>query len=102
MPDPTKDLPDWQAAQLRTLLDAVGDLDLSDGELGSLEWLSGWERHIVQGMAALLRRARLSTADLHAQMVAAGYDQDEPLPLGLADLEHFSEHGVLPGGETDA
>ncbi|MGH3798305.1 MAG: hypothetical protein ACRDSP_25945 [Pseudonocardiaceae bacterium] len=44
--------------QLAVLLDAVGDMAISDAERRTLAWLSGWERHTVENLAALITRAR--------------------------------------------
>lgn len=94
MPDPTD--------RLITLLEALDGVAITDAELASLVWLSGWEKHTVENVAALLCRARRSTVDLCAALVAAGYDDDE-IPFTIVGLEHFAEHGVLPeAGGTHA
>lgn len=48
----------YQAEQLATLLDAVGDTPLSDAERDTLRWLAGWERRDIGNIAAVIRRAR--------------------------------------------
>lgn len=44
--------------RLATLLDAVGDMSISDSERRTLYWLSDWELHTIENVAALLTRAR--------------------------------------------
>ena len=48
----------YRRDQLAVLLDAVGDLPLSDAERRTLYWLSGWEQDTVENIAAVIRRAR--------------------------------------------
>ncbi|WP_236789636.1 hypothetical protein [Amycolatopsis sp. GM8] len=56
------ELPQWQKDRYATLLDACGGLALSDTERRALMWLAGWEPHIVEAIADLIRRSR-SAAD---------------------------------------
>lgn len=35
------------------MLDTLGGVDVTDAERRSLEWLSGWEDHTVENIAAL-------------------------------------------------
>ncbi|HEX2301419.1 MAG TPA: hypothetical protein VHH34_23455 [Pseudonocardiaceae bacterium] len=59
---PAPALPDWQRDRLALLLDAVGDVPISDAERRTLAWLSGWERDTVENVAALISRAQNGTA----------------------------------------
>jgi membrane protein required for beta-lactamase induction len=52
------DLPDWQAARLAVLLDALAGCPVSDGERATLTWLAGFEVDTVENLAAVIRRAR--------------------------------------------
>ena len=47
-----------QQAQLAVLLDALDGVTLSDSERRSLAWLAGWERHVIEDIAAVITRAR--------------------------------------------
>ncbi len=51
-------LPEWQAARLATLLDALGGIPISDAERRSLIHLAGDELVTVENLAAVIRRAR--------------------------------------------
>ncbi len=42
------------------LLNALDGVALSDGELASLAWLTGFEAHTVENIAAVITRARQS------------------------------------------
>ncbi|MGH7511266.1 MAG: hypothetical protein ACREMZ_17715 [Gemmatimonadales bacterium] len=44
--------------RLAVLLDALDGVPITDHERRSLYWLSGWERHTVENLAALIVRAR--------------------------------------------
>lgn len=48
----------WQAEGLALLVDALEGVVISDAERRSLVWLAGWEKHTVENLAALIRRAR--------------------------------------------
>ena len=59
MPDASFRYPGFYSRdRLAVLLDAVGDLPLSDAERRTLYWLSGWEQDTVENIAAVIRRAR--------------------------------------------
>lgn len=47
-----------QRDQLAVLLDALEGVVISDAERHSLTWLTGWERHTIENVAAVIRRAR--------------------------------------------
>ena len=47
-----------QVVQLAVLLDALDGVRLSAAERRSVEWLAGWERDLVDHIAAIIRRAR--------------------------------------------
>jgi len=47
-----------QRDQLAVLLDALDGVTISDAERHSLTWLAGWERHTIENIAAVIRRAR--------------------------------------------
>lgn len=49
---------DWQSDRLAVLLDALDGVVISDAERRSLTWLAGWERHTIENLAAMIRRAR--------------------------------------------
>lgn len=51
-------LPDWQRARLATLFDACKGIGVSPDERRTLRWLSQWEAHTVENVAAVIRRAR--------------------------------------------
>jgi len=51
-------LPPWQAARLAVLLDAIGEVPITEGELASLTWITGFEVITVQHLAAVIHRAR--------------------------------------------
>ncbi|MGH4017562.1 MAG: hypothetical protein ACRDSL_27300 [Pseudonocardiaceae bacterium] len=57
--------------RLAALLDALDGVTITDAERRTLAWLSGWERHTVDNLAALIRRAR---AAVHCPAV----DRREP------------------------
>ncbi|MGH3905652.1 MAG: hypothetical protein ACRDTE_15935, partial [Pseudonocardiaceae bacterium] len=44
--------------QLAVLLDALDGVPITDHERRTLYWLSGWEKHTVENLAALITRAR--------------------------------------------
>lgn len=48
----------WQSDQLAVLLDALDGVPISSEERRSLLWLAGWEKHTVENIAAVIRRAR--------------------------------------------
>ncbi|MGH3796097.1 MAG: hypothetical protein ACRDSP_14540 [Pseudonocardiaceae bacterium] len=54
----TTALPYHHPDQLAVLLDAVGEMAISDAERRTLAWLSGWEKDTVENLAALITRAR--------------------------------------------
>ncbi|MGH3810988.1 MAG: hypothetical protein ACRDUV_00840 [Pseudonocardiaceae bacterium] len=54
---PTTSLP-HNPGQLAVLLDALDGVPITDAERRSLAWLSGWEKHTVENLAALIVRAR--------------------------------------------
>jgi hypothetical protein len=56
-------LPPWQSARLTVLLDALGDVPISDAERRSLVWLAGFEAHTVENVAAVITRARQHRED---------------------------------------
>lgn len=51
-------IPAWQRDQLAVLLDACHGLDLGIDESRTLLWLSQWEPHTVENVAAVIRRAK--------------------------------------------
>ena len=58
--DPTTDFRydgHFNAGQLARLLDAVGDLPITDHERRTLHWLSGWEPATIEVGAGLGARA---------------------------------------------
>ncbi|MGH4013300.1 MAG: hypothetical protein ACRDSL_05080 [Pseudonocardiaceae bacterium] len=40
------------------LLDALDGVTITDAERRALYWLSGWEKHTTENLAALITRAR--------------------------------------------
>lgn len=44
----------------RRLLDALGDVALTDYERACLTWVAAWEVHMVATLAALMERARVA------------------------------------------
>jgi len=57
-------VPPWQTDRLTTLLDALGDVPISDAERRTLTWVCGFEAHTVEHLAGLIRRARERSAAL--------------------------------------
>ena len=47
-----------QRDQLAVLLDALDGVVISDAERRSLAWLAGWEKHVLENIATVIRRAR--------------------------------------------
>lgn len=51
-------LPDWQAQRLALLLDALIGVEITEPELRTLTWLSGWEQHTITNLVSLIGKAR--------------------------------------------
>ena len=51
-------VPGWQADRLATLLDALGDVPLSDAERRTLTWLCGFEAHTVEHLVTVIEQAQ--------------------------------------------
>jgi len=55
---PAEPLPQWQAARLATLLDALDGIPISDAERRTLTWLCGFEKHTVEHLVAVIEQAQ--------------------------------------------
>ena len=55
---PAERLPQWQAARLATLIDALDGIPVSDAERRTLTWLCGFEAHTVEHLAAVIEQAQ--------------------------------------------
>ena len=55
---PAERLPQWQAARLDKLLDALDDVPISDAQRRTLAWLCGFEAHTVDHLAAVIEQAQ--------------------------------------------
>ena len=64
-------LPQWQAARLATLLDALGGISVGARERASLTWLAGFEADTVANIAAVMRRLTRRTELLDRKLAAA-------------------------------
>jgi uncharacterized membrane protein (DUF4010 family) len=78
-PSTTTSLPGWQADRLAVLLDALDGVVISDAERRSLTWLCGFERAEAENVAAVIRRARATSA-LAKMAVSARWLAARPYP----------------------
>jgi hypothetical protein len=55
---PFTQLPTWQLERLATLVEALGNPEVSLAELATLAWIAGQELATVQNLAAVISRSR--------------------------------------------
>lgn len=48
----------WKEINLEKLKNVIGDVDLTDSERKTLEWLSGWERSTIRDLVSIIQKAR--------------------------------------------
>lgn len=50
----------WKENNLKKLMDAVGEVELTDEERKTLEWLSGMEFKSIHNIVSIIRKVRES------------------------------------------
>jgi len=93
-------LPQWQAARLATLLDALDGVPVSEAERRSLAWLCGFEDHTVVHLAAVIHRARARSATLAAREAISRRLEADRHRRQLVDL--CLREGIDPGEDPHA
>lgn len=77
---------------VNALLDALGDVSITDAEHAALRWLAGWEAHAVRDIAAVIGKARrhgvptgecAHPSTTHAGSVEAAVEVSTPLIAGM-------------------
>ena len=48
----------WKEINLEKLTNVIGDVDLTDSERKTLEWLSGWETETIRDLVSIIQKAR--------------------------------------------
>lgn len=48
----------WTESNLEALKNTIGNVDLTDSEKGTLEWLSGFEKETVKNICSMIQKAR--------------------------------------------
>lgn len=48
----------WKEINLEKLKNVIGDVDLTDSERKTLEWLSGWEKSTIRDLVSIIQKAR--------------------------------------------
>ena len=48
----------WREKNLVLLKNAIGNIELTDAEQNTLEWLSGCERATVENLVSIIRKAK--------------------------------------------
>lgn len=67
-----------KSAASKRLMEAVADLDLTNAELDTLQWLQRWEIETLENIASVIEKA-------------AGYHPDPPNPKGAPMSEYVVE-----------
>ena len=49
---------EWGEINLEKLKNVIGDVDLTDSEKKTLEWLSGWEKETIEDLVSIIQKAR--------------------------------------------
>ena len=63
---PAERLPQWQAARLATLIDALDGIPLTGAERRTLTWLCGFEAHTVEHLVAVIEQAQAVARSMQA------------------------------------
>lgn len=48
----------WKEINLEKLKNVIGDVDLTESERKTLEWLSGWESETIRDLVSIIQKAR--------------------------------------------
>jgi DNA-binding CsgD family transcriptional regulator len=76
---------DYKEKNMDLLLNALGNIDLTDAEKRSLEWLAGWEAETIQNICSAIEktknrgagRKKKVDADLIKKMRSEGMTQEQ-------------------------